>query len=169
MARTASRVYLAGPEVFHPQHGSIFAERLEICRTHGLTAIVPFDSESNTAEEIDRANVAKLHASDGVIANITPFRGPHCDVGTAWEIGYAAARGLPMFAFSGVAEPLASRVPAGRRRGTDRDGMAVEAFGLMENLMIVESLTDRVVHPSFEAAVAAAARALGAGRARPGD
>jgi nucleoside 2-deoxyribosyltransferase len=76
-------------------------------------------------------------------------------------MGYAAARGLPVFAFSASAEPLAARVPAGARPGTDRDGMAVEPFGLMENLMIVESLCDRVVHPTFEAAVAAAARVLG--------
>jgi nucleoside 2-deoxyribosyltransferase len=76
-------------------------------------------------------------------------------------MGYAAARGLPVFAFSATAAPLAARVPAGAAPGTDRDGMAVEPFGLMENLMIIESLCDRVVHPTFEAAVAAAARVLG--------
>ena len=48
--------------------------------------------------------------------------------------------------------------------GPDSDGMAVEPFGLMENLMVVESLCDRVVHPTFEAAVAAAAGVLAAAR-----
>jgi nucleoside 2-deoxyribosyltransferase len=168
MERTAS-VYLAGPDVFHPRQDAIFAERRAICRTHGLTAIVPLDGEARTAADIYRSNVAKLDASDGVIANVTPFRGPHCDVGTAWEVGYAVARGLPTFAFSAAIQGLASRVPAGSTCGTDPDGMAVEPFGLMENLMIVESLSDRVVHPSFEAAVAAAARALVPGRPRTGE
>jgi nucleoside 2-deoxyribosyltransferase len=169
MAATTNRVYLAGPEVFHPAHASIFDERLAICRTHGLTAVVPLDAGAKTAVEIYRSNVARLEASHAVIANITPFRGPHGDVGTAWEMGYATARGLPVFAFSATAEPLASRVPAGSRPGTDRDGLAVEPFGLMENLMIVESLCDRIVHPTFEAAVAAAARLLRPGRRRAGD
>jgi nucleoside 2-deoxyribosyltransferase len=122
---------------------------------------VPVDDAAKTAAEIQRSNVARLHESDGVIANITPFRGPHCDVGTAWEVGYAAARGLPVFAFSATTEPLAARVPAGATPGTDPDGMAVEPFGLMENLMIIESLCDRIVHPTFEAAVAAAAQVFG--------
>ena len=163
MTRTTCRVYLAGPDVFHPRHAAIFAERLAICRTYGLTAVVPLDDEAHTPEEIYRSNVARLDGSHGVIANITPFRGPHGDVGTAWELGYAAARGLPTFAFSTSAELLAARVPAGRVPGTDRDGMAVEPFGLMENLMIIESLCDRVVHRTFEAAVAAAVRRLRAG------
>jgi nucleoside 2-deoxyribosyltransferase len=169
MTDTAKTVYLAGPDVFHPQHGAIVAERQGTCRAYGLTPVVPVDGEAKTALEIYQSNVARLDASHGVIANITPFRGPHCDVGTAWEMGYAVARGLPVFAFSAAAEPLALRVPGGAMPGVDRDGMAVEPFGLIENLMIVESLRDRVVHPTFEAAVAAAARVLGPRRVRPGD
>src|SRR5947208_12518945 len=78
----------------------IFAERREICRTHGLEPLVPLDNEATTAEEIYQANVRLLDRCDGVIANLTPFRGPHCDVGTAWEIGYAVARERPVFGFS---------------------------------------------------------------------
>jgi len=169
MTGTANRVYLAGPGVFHPEHAAIFAARRATCHAYGLIPLVPVDEEATTALEIFRSNVARLDTSHGVIADITPFRGPHCDAGTAWEMGYAAARGLPVFAFSAASEPLARRVPPGATAGTDRDGMAVEPFGLMENLMIVESLRDRVVHSTFEAAVAAAARVLGADRARPGE
>ncbi len=43
----------------------------------------------------------------------------------------------------------------------DATGMLVEDFGLIENLMIVMSAAGQVVHPSFEAAVTAAARHLG--------
>ncbi len=169
MTDTTNRVYLAGPDVFHPHHAAIFAARVATCRAYGLTPVVPVDDEATTAVEIHQSNVARLDASHGVIANITPFRGPHCDVGTAWEMGYATAKGLPVFAFSATAEPLAVRVPAGVTPGTDRDGMAVEPFGLPENLMIIASLCDRIVHPTFEAAVAAAARVLGPAPARRGE
>jgi nucleoside 2-deoxyribosyltransferase len=170
MTDTTTAVYLAGPDVFHPRYAAIVAGRQGTCRAYGLTPVVPVDGEeAKTALDIYRSNVARLRRSHGVIANITPFRGPHCDVGTAWEIGYAAARGLAVFAFSAADEPLALRVPPGASPGVDRDGMAVEPFGLIENLMIVESLRDRVVHPTFEAAVAAAARVLAPRGPRPGE
>jgi nucleoside 2-deoxyribosyltransferase len=156
-----NRVYLAGPDVFHPDYASLFAARKAICRAHGLEPLVPIDNDAKTASDIYRANVDLLDSSDAVVANITPFRGPHCDVGTAWEMGYGVAKGLPVFAYSTTQEPLASRVA---RRSpsatTDVDGMAIEPFGLMENLMIVEGLCGYQVHPSFESAVAAAARRL---------
>jgi nucleoside 2-deoxyribosyltransferase len=148
------RVYLAGPDVFHPDSLGIFAERREICRRFDLEALVPVDDGAQTALEIYESNVAMLGSSDGVIANVTPFRGPHCDVGTAWEMGYAVARAIPVFAFSATSEPLIARI-------AHAETSRVEPFGLPENLMIVECLSDRQVHPSFEAAAAAAARRLG--------
>ena len=159
------RAYLAGPDVFHPEHPRIFAQREFICRRSGLDPLVPVDNDATTALEIYRSNVRHLERCDLVIANITPFRGPHCDVGTAWEVGYATSRGVPVFAFSEVRAPLLDRIPSGPLgRGVDASGMTVEDFGLCENLMIVRSLVDRVVHVTFEAAVEAAARYLGTAR-----
>jgi nucleoside 2-deoxyribosyltransferase len=158
---TNPRVYLAGPDVFHPDHRRIFSERALICRHYGLEPLIPTDNEATTAPEIYRVNVQMLDACDAVIANITPFRGPHCDVGTAWEIGYAVARGKLVFAFSEVLEPLTTRI--GQREehvGVDATGMSIENFGLPENLMIVKGLTDREVHPSFEVAIEKLARRL---------
>lgn len=152
------RVYLAGPDVFHPDHARIFAERSSICRRYGLEPLVPLDNKATTSGEIYQSNVKLLDGCDAVIANVTPFRGPHCDVGTAWEIGYAVARGAAVFAFSEAVGPLLGRVVGGTVGSRcDASGMFVEDFGLPENLMIVEGLAGRMVHQTFESAAQAAA------------
>lgn len=153
-------VYLAGPEVFHPEHSRIFAEREAMCRQYGLKAVVPIDNMSVTAIDIYRMNVKLLESCHAVIANISPFRGPHCDVGTAWEVGYAVARQTPVFAFSETRELLFERVVRDSRRPVDDFGMLVEDFGLPENLMIALSLVGSTVHGSFERALRAVAEYL---------
>jgi nucleoside 2-deoxyribosyltransferase len=158
------RVYLAGPDVFHPHHRQIFAEREACCRRAGLEPLVPLDSTATTPLEIYRSNVRLLNVADLLIANITPFRGPHCDVGTAWEIGYAVCRGVPVFAFSAATGTLLDRV--GREtHSPQRDalGMLVEDFGLPENLMLAYSFVDQQVHETFVAALEAAARRMKSG------
>ena len=50
---------------------------------------------------------------DLVIANMTPFRGPSMDVGTAVELGYSFARGLPVFGYTNIVDDYEARV---RRR-----------------------------------------------------
>lgn len=152
------RVYLAGPDVFHPDHARIFAERAAICRRYGLEPLIPMDNAATTAPEIYESNVRLLQQCDAVIANVTPFRGPNCDVGTAWEMGYVAARGMPVFAFSEARGALLDRIPDAKPAKLDAAGMAVEDFGLGENLMIALSVVDRTIHATFEAAAAAAAR-----------
>lgn len=44
-----------------------------------------------------------------VIANLTPFRGPSADVGTAYEMGFAHALIKKVFAFTNAAEPFTER------------------------------------------------------------
>ena len=83
------------------------------------------------------------------------------DPGTAWEIGFAIARGLPVFAWSLDLRPYAERVGPGRpgrRGGADADGLLIEDFGLVENLMIAESV--RAIDATFEAALARCATHL---------
>jgi len=155
---TVPRVYLAGPDVFHPDHARIFAERRSICRRHGLEALVPTDNAATTALEIYEANVRLLRQCDAVIANITPFRGPHCDAGTAWEMGYAAAIGAPVFAFSEARGALRDRIRGTAPGPVDATGMTVEDFGLGENLMIAMSVIDRTIHGTFDTAAVATAR-----------
>ena len=160
-------VYLAGPEVFFPDVEAVAARLKALCAARGLVGLFPTDAERpshagiSTARAIYLGNVALIDRSDAVIADISPFRGAGMDPGTAWEIGYAIARGLPVFAYSHDLRPYAERVgPAGHgpRGPIDADGLLVEDFGLVENLMITESVV--AVDGDAEAAIARCAAAL---------
>lgn len=160
-------VYLAGPEVFFPDVEAVAARLKALCAAAGLTGLFPTDAARPAGDGISIAraiylgNVALIDQSDAVVADISPFRGAGMDPGTAWEIGYAIARGLPVFAWSHDLRPYAERVgPAGQgpRGPIDAEGLLVEDFGLVENLMIAESVV--AVDATAEAAIARCAAAL---------
>ena len=74
-----------------------------------------------------------------MIVNLTPFRGPSADVGSAYEMGFMRALGRPIFAYSNDSRLFLDRIralcgDAVRLRPTgeneDLDGMAIEPFGL---------------------------------------
>jgi nucleoside 2-deoxyribosyltransferase len=160
-------VYLAGPEVFFPDVEATAARLKALCAAHSLTGLFPTDAErpggdgTPLARAIYLGNVALIDRSDAVVADISPFRGAGMDPGTAWEIGYAIARGLPVFAYSHDLRPYADRVEP-RRQGprgpVDGDGLSIEDFGLVENLMITESVV--AVEGDAEAAIARCAAML---------
>lgn len=140
------KVYLAGPDVFRPNALEIFAGLKAKLLEAGLTALVPLDNEvtnsSDPIGDIYAGNVKMLNECDVVLANIAPFRGVHMDPGTAFEIGYAIAKGKPVYGYTPFAhETLAARVrrvdgvkPAEDMR--DSVGDLIENFGRTENLMI---------------------------------
>ena len=92
------------------------------------------------------------------------------DPGTAWEIGYAIAKGLPVFAWSTGSELLRARTQAyvGTRtiegRVVDDKGWAIEDFDLVDNLMI--AVPCDVIHKNADEAIAACANALKKGKHR---
>ena len=142
-------LYLAGPEVFLDDAPAIFAAKRRMCRAHGLAPIAPFDDEAPAgsgrplAARIYRANLARMDRADAILANLSPFRGPGADPGTAFELGYMVARGKPAFAYSNrPGTSLAGvRAAGGAVRGADgiwrdREGVRIEDFGLPENLML---------------------------------
>ncbi len=142
-------VYLAGPEVFFPDVEDVATRLKARCAAEGLTGLFPTDAERPTGDGISAGraiylgNVALIDRSAAVVADISPFRGAGMDPGTAWEIGYAVARGLPVFAYSHDRRSYAERVgPTGHgpRGPVDADGLLIEDFGLVENLMITESV-----------------------------
>jgi nucleoside 2-deoxyribosyltransferase len=112
--------------------------------------------------KIGALNEELIRGCDGVVANMTPFRGPSADVGTAYEMGYAAGLGRVVCAYTNVATPFTRRtvtflggnvIPSGDDTGLrDADGMALEDFGLADNLMLESSITRTggclVVHPA---------------------
>jgi nucleoside 2-deoxyribosyltransferase len=157
------KIYLAGPEVFLRNAVEAGAAKVEICARHGLDGKYPLDAElaldgltpAEQAYAIARANEALMDACDAAIANLTPFRGPGMDPGTAYEIGFMRGRGKPVFGYSNHHLPLFDRVrkfnakPLKHRPGSeptmafeDADRLGIEQFGLAENLMIVGAVAD---------------------------
>lgn len=130
-------IYLAGPDVFQPDAALLFSTRKAMLRAVGHTGWSPFDNEVTIEGEawnekhawaIFEANAKMIRECDGVIANLTPFRGPSADVGTVWEIAYAHALGKRVVAFSENPFLYEDRVKT--------DQYSVEPFGLRDNLML---------------------------------
>lgn len=180
-------IYLAGPEVFLPDPTSIGEDLKKICTTHGATGLFPMDKQipdhilnpqttskdtpkTTVASWIRTANLEMIRRADAVVANMTPFRGPSMDVGTAYEIGYAAALGKVVVGYSEDRRTYLEKCVGDghvKERGDDghyRDGSgwAVEEFegeGMVDNLMIAHGL-DGEVCVSVEEAVKLAVQIL---------
>jgi nucleoside 2-deoxyribosyltransferase len=153
------RVYLAGPEVFLSNAREIGSLKRAICERHGLVSIFPADEEDafdpalslrERALAISRAMERVMQGCDAMIVNLTPFRGPNSDVGSAYEMGFMRALGRPIFAYSNDSRLFLERVRAFcgavRLRPTgeheDLDGMAIEPFELHDNLMLMGGIAD---------------------------
>jgi nucleoside 2-deoxyribosyltransferase len=155
-------LYLAGPDVFAPDAAVRFDSMRADCRALGFEPLTPVDNAlpeglqpAAQAAFIKQANVTLIRRCDAVVANITPFRGPNMDPGTAWEIGFAEALGKPVFLWSETPALLAERTAG--RNGVDAAGWMIEDFGLTENLMI--AVTPRPLARSFADALASVAAA----------
>lgn len=136
------KVYLAGPDVFRPnakEHGEYLRK---VANDIALSAHFPLDAKITLTGKrhedglrIYQANKDLIDECDGVVANLNPFRGPSADVGTVWEIGYAAGRGKPVVGYSMEwATHYRDRVIS---MGIPHDGMLLEDFIMTDNLMIV--------------------------------
>lgn len=165
-------VYLAGPGVFRPDATEHASRLRAACEAAGLAGRFPGDNSAEAEPapaEILRDNLALIDACDAVLADASPFRGPSLDAGTAMEIGYAVARGKPVFCYGvgratyldrvRASDPGASAGPIDGR-WSDGDGWSVEDFGLYDNLMIACSAAG--AHATVEAAAADCASRLGA-------
>lgn len=148
------RVYLAGPDVFLRDAVGHAGRKKELCEKHGLEGVSPFDTEAERDDhrarreaglQLSQANETLIRSCAAMIANMTPFRGVSTDVGTAYEMGFARALGLVVFGYTNRSVPFTERTlrslgPSARRdeQGTLRDAqdMAVEAWDLMDNLML---------------------------------
>jgi nucleoside 2-deoxyribosyltransferase len=141
------RVYLAGPDVFLPDPVARGAALKEVCARHGLSGVFPLDpleveppgwAALAAWERIALRNEAHIRSCDALIANLTPFRGPSADAGTVFELGFMRALQRPVFGWSNTSvrfEPR-TRAALNRPHGRDADGLAIESFGCVDNLMI---------------------------------
>ncbi len=144
-------IYLAGPEVFLADAAAMGRRKKKLCENYGFLGLFPLDAELSPREgealsrSIFEANAAMIRGCEGLIANLTPFRGASADAGTVFEVGMGFALGKPIFAYTNVAGAYAARCvenwPDAQGTGLlAADGLSVEDFGLFDNLMIAEAL-----------------------------
>lgn len=148
----ALKIYLAGPDVFLPDARRVGQRKKESCRELGFEGLFPLDKDeavSADAAAIFRANCSLMRQADVGLFNLTPFRGPSADPGTVFELGFLFAQGKPLYGYTSAAASYRERVAAAlgslvEKDGQpwERDGYAVENFGLGDNLMIVRAIQD---------------------------
>lgn len=151
---TGERIYLAGPDVFLPDPVAMAQAKKRICAAHGFVGVFPLDKDldlsglqpAQAGQRIYRANEELMRGCDLIIANMTPFRGPSMDVGTAFEMGFMRALGRPVLGYTNDGRLFAERIRAflGIARGAgghphgdaDADGLLIEDFAMIDNLMM---------------------------------
>ena len=138
-----TKVYLAGPSVFRSD-AILDGKRLKkLCKDRNLEGLYPLDNElpseipfDDTADWIKSSNQELIRSADVILAEVSPFRGPNMDPGTAYECGYAEALGKPVYYWTRDMRSMHSRMGA---RDEDDEGRSIDNFDLVENLMIAAS------------------------------
>lgn len=153
MSRTSTpRVYLAGPDVFYPDVADRAAKLKDTCRHYGFEGVFPLDSGLQLTTPIAReengyliyeANCKLIRSCQAILANVSPFRGPSLDAGTAFEIGYGRALGLDVVGYTSSLTLYKDRVTP--------DGLMIEDFGMIDNLMIHGSICGDIFKSPHEA------------------
>ena len=146
------KLYIAGPEVFLPNARQQMDRKAVLVRQYGFEPLCPGDLDIPPQKTrkafglaISRVNEGMMNDADGIIANLTPFRGEWADVGTVFELGYMCARGKMVAAYSNAAEDHYQRLlryydnritegADGYKRGPD--GLSLEDFDMADNLML---------------------------------
>lgn len=145
------KIYLAGPDVFLPDAVEIGRRKVAICAAHGLTGLYPLDNAidltaADASRQIFCGNEGMMDQAHAIIANLTPFRGAGADPGTVYELGYMAGRRKFCLAYSNDGTTYADRlggfmhVTSEDGRLIDTQGLTVEDFGLVDNLMMIHAL-----------------------------
>lgn len=144
------KIYLAGPDVFLPDARAVGRKKRKMCAQAGFEGLFPLEDDGAVATdptEIFLANRARMDEADLGLFNLTPFRGPSADAGTAFEVGYMFAQGKRIWGYSNSEVPYARRAATlagslAREDGVlvDRDGSLIEAFELADNLMIARAI-----------------------------
>ena len=153
---TIYRIYLAGPDVFLLDAAALAEKKRSMCDDYGFVGISPVEDEPHEPDlselekreralRLAKANQDAIGACHLLIANLTPFRGPSADPGTAYEMGFARALGRPVFGYTNVAGSLLDRMQreygaritrGAAHRFEDANGMNIENFACFDNLML---------------------------------
>lgn len=145
-----------------PECAAVIGQKEALCRHYGFDPNSPSDNHIKTriAETgsafsiaIYTANVARIHASDFGICDLTPFRGPSADTGTVFELGLLTGLGKPVFGYTNVTADYRDRIalrqltdlhgkpdPLPWPIWNDENGWIIENFANADNLMIDSAL-----------------------------
>src|SRR3569833_3839661 len=138
--RRITSLYLGGPDASMPDSLVLMAQKRSLCADQGFVGVFPEDSilvetepSEAMAREIYADRVSRLRLADAAILNMTPWRGPSCSVSTAFEAGFMAALGKPVFAYMNVQSEdeaeLRNRIEHELGLEIDRTGAWCVGFG----------------------------------------
>lgn len=174
MIAETARVYLAGPDIYHANAQEISDNKKLICEKYGLEGVSPldladgraFEGNPETARAINVGCVELIKSCDALVANMSPFRGPGMDPGTAMEMGMMLGLGRPLTGYSMDHQKYADRLfrlhevfekPLESEDGHLKapDGLLVEDFGLTDSAILVGAIlqSGTPVMEDFESAL----------------
>ncbi|MBV1788111.1 nucleoside 2-deoxyribosyltransferase [Marinobacterium sp. D7] len=141
------KIYLAGPDVFRRDARELGQAKAAICAEYGYEGLFPLDAKVDlsglspfqSGMAIYSADIELMNRCDLILANMTPFRGPGLDGGTAFEIGYMRAQGKPVWGYTLDIRDYGDRVDQ-IMPGWDSEDQQVEAFAMADNLMLVGAI-----------------------------
>lgn len=153
-----TRIYLAGPDVFHPDAKALGAKKAAIAARYGLIGVFPLDEPGDVhglgPHDRGLAIAAKdlwlARSCDAAIVNLTPYHGPSMDIGTAVELGYMAGLGRLIWGYTNTAADFETRA-----RPVATPGWSVEQFGLTDNLMVdgtIDHMNGQIFRPDHDLA-----------------
>ncbi len=149
------KIYLAGFDVFYPDALEVLGKKKELCEAYGFSGLAPLDNEVDFSQpkekirkDIYAANIALINESDILCVNLNAFRHGEPDSGTVFEIGYGVGLGKEVYVYLDSNESMLEKTrknDAGCvcKEGVwyDGNGLVIEDFDGMFNLMITESTT----------------------------
>lgn len=149
------KIYLAGFDVFYPDAIEALDKKKKLCEKYGFIGLAPLDNKvdfslpkRDVAKLIYLANIELIKESDILAVNLNSFRHGEPDAGTVFEIGYAVALGKEVYIYVDSKKTMLEKTKENDmncycRDGAwfDGNGLIIEDFDGMFNLMITESST----------------------------
>ena len=149
------KIYLAGFDVFYPNAIEVLNDKKKLCEAYGFIGLAPLDNvvdfsqpKEKIREVIYKANVELMNEADILCVNLNAFRHGEPDAGTVFEIGYGAGLGKEVYVYVDSAETMLEKTKENDAQCICKDGvwfdgngLMIEDFDGMFNLMITESTT----------------------------
>jgi nucleoside 2-deoxyribosyltransferase len=162
--------YLAGPDVFFPEAVEMGKRKKDYLERLGIIGHFPLDNEISKKESVhpqrDSRRIADANekmmldcCGDNkigiILMNMSPFRGPSMDVGTAFEAGFMSAlakkSNVIIVGYTSDTRKFEERVITDIYGGPENitaqngeihgsDGIMIETFGGADNLMITAAI-----------------------------